>query len=88
MAERNFYHDRNDISAPARRLFAITPDDATDLVMVTRGIYVGGAGNLEVVTEQGDTEIFVAVPTGTILPVMAVRVRAANTTATSLVGMT
>lgn len=49
------------------------------------GIYVGGAGNVTVVTEDGTNVTFNAVPVGTILPIRTQKVMAA-TTATLLVG--
>jgi len=52
-----------------------------------RALYVGGAGDVKVVTVGGSTVIFSAVPAGTILPVAVVRVFSTGTTATSLVGM-
>lgn len=52
-----------------------------------RALYVGGSGDVKVVTVGGSTVTFTAVPAGTILPVACVRVFSANTTATGLVGM-
>lgn len=48
-------------------------------------IYVGGAGNVTVVTEEGNTITFTAPPVGTILPIRTQKVMAA-TTATLLIG--
>jgi hypothetical protein len=48
-------------------------------------IYVGGAGNVTVVTEEGNTVTFTAPPVGTILPIRTQKVMAA-TTATLLIG--
>ncbi len=49
------------------------------------GIYVGGAGNVTVVTEEGTTVTFTAPPVGTIIPIRTQKVLA-STTATLLVG--
>jgi hypothetical protein len=51
------------------------------------GIYVGGAGNVEVITRSNAAVIFNNVPAGTILPVRAIRVNSTNTTSTSMVGI-
>jgi hypothetical protein len=48
-------------------------------------IYVGGAGDVTVVTEGGSTVTFKAPPVGTILPIRTQKVTAA-TTATLLIG--
>ena len=48
-------------------------------------IYVGGAGNVVVVTEEGNTVTFTAPPVGTILPIRTRKVMVA-TTATLLIG--
>ncbi len=48
-------------------------------------IYVGGAGDVTVVTEGGTTVTFKAPPVGTILPIRTQKVTAA-TTATLLLG--
>lgn len=67
---------------------AITPNDGADLPIITRGIWVGGAGNLSVVClNTGATVTFSGIPAGTLLPLQTARVRATNTTATLLVAM-
>lgn len=45
-------------------------------------LYIGGAGDVSVVTSGGDIVTFAAVPAGTTLPVEVVKLRATNTTAT------
>lgn len=72
---------------PADRAFTITPHNTNDLADVTRAIYVGGAGDLRVLTVQGNDVVFPAVPAGTILPIRVQRVFATNTTATNIVGL-
>ena len=75
-------------TSPARGAFAITPNDDTILGCMTRGIYVGGAGDLSVLmADDDDPVIFVAVPAGTVLPIRVNKVRSTGTTATSLVGV-
>lgn len=79
-------YDRG-LNAPAADAFAITPDDGADLAVVARAIYVGGPGNLEVVTLAGTTVLFAGLVAGSTLPCSVSRVRATNTTATNLVGL-
>ncbi len=72
---------------PASGAFAITPSDTTVFERNTRGIYVGGTGNVAVKTVEGDTVTFSAVPVGTTLAIMATQVLATGTTATLMVAM-
>jgi hypothetical protein len=45
-------------------------------------LYVGGTGNVSVITIGGDQITFNGVPAGTTLPVQVLKLRATNTTAT------
>jgi hypothetical protein len=72
---------------PAQDAFAITPSDSINFGAMSRFIYVGTAGDVAAVTAQGTVVIFASVPKGTVLPLMAVRINATNTTASQLVGM-
>ena len=63
---------------------AITTSDTADNFFSS--IYIGGGGNLVVVTEGGTTVTFTGVLIGTIIPIRVVKVKATSTTATNLVG--
>lgn len=65
---------------------AITPSDATDLPALTDGIYVGGAGVVVAVFQDGSTASFTAVA-GEILPLRVKRVNSTSTTASLLVAL-
>ena len=73
--------------SPAANGFGITPNDATDLAEVTRALYVGGAGDVQVTLLSGATLTFSNVNAGTFLPIRAVRVLATGTTASAIVGL-
>lgn len=75
------------LQVPARNGFAITKHDTNYLAHATREIYVGGVGDVAVLTIGGDTFTFKAVPTGTRIAVQAVKVLATGTSATDLVGL-
>jgi hypothetical protein len=75
------------LDAPGTDAFAITPHDSTNFNENCRAIYIGGAGNIVVVTKAGNAVTFTGVLAGTILPVRAMRVNSTNTTATNLVGI-
>ena len=73
--------DRAGIASDA---FSITPSDAT--TQRASAVYVGGAGNVAVKTEDGTTLTFVGAQAGTILPIKTLQILATGTTGTSLVG--
>ena len=68
---------------------AVTPSDATPLADGTRGLYIGGAGDVTVIMAQdGKTPItFKAVPVGTLLPIAVNFVMATGTTATNILAL-
>lgn len=78
----------NPASGPATNAAAVTPADGTDLPDgIARALYIGGAGDVSLVTNGGSTVTFVALVAGTILPVLVKRVRSTGTTATDLVAL-
>lgn len=75
-------------SDPAHSAYVITPNDSTMLSAHTRGIYVGGVGDLTVLIYNDTVAVtFVGVPAGTLLPIRVSKVLATGTTATNLVGL-
>lgn len=78
----------SELTSPARGAKAVTPSDADDLPDgACRALYVGGAGNVSVVTLDGDEVTFVGVAAGTALPVRLTAVKSTGTTATSLLAL-
>jgi hypothetical protein len=74
--------------APTRHFRAVAPHNTNPIPGgPARSLYIGGAGDVEVVNEAGAAVIFTAVPAGTILPIEAVIVKAANTTATAIIAL-
>lgn len=72
---------------PAPRATAVTPSDTTVLAP-TRGLWVGGVGNVAVLPAGQDTPVtFTAVAAGTFLPITVTKVMATNTTATNIVAL-
>ncbi len=75
-------------AAPADEAAAVTPSDTVDLAVPTRGLYVGGAGNLSVeMKTTGSAIVFTGVPQGSVLPIAVTRVNATLTTATAIVAL-
>lgn len=73
---------------PATKAAAVTPSDTDELAAVTRGIYVGTTGDLEVVMADDTAEVvFKAVPAGTLLPIRVKQVLDGNTTADDIVAL-
>lgn len=74
-------------SSPARNAFAITPHNSNLIAHITRGLYVGVAGNVKVTMESGEEVTFVGVPAGYILPIRVKIVWSTGTTATTMLGL-
>jgi hypothetical protein len=81
--------DKNAMLGTFQRFLDIdaSKSDTVDLPQVALKIYVGAVGNVKITGVDGDTFTFLAVPAGTILPVMAKRVFVTGTTATALCGL-
>jgi hypothetical protein len=68
--------------------FAITPNDGAELDFVTSKLWVGSAGDVEIVlADDSVAVILVGVPAGTMLDLRIKQVKAAGTTAGDLVGI-
>jgi hypothetical protein len=75
------------ISLTYREAVAVTPSDNTSLTLVADALYIGGTGQVTLVTQGGSTVAFSAVPAGTVLPVSASRVNNTATNATAIVAL-
>lgn len=85
---QDFFNRPGDVNSPAYNAVAVTPSDSTDMTVVSRAIYVGGAGNITVnMAGSGTAVTFTAVPAGSMLPIAVARVKSTGTTATSIVAV-
>jgi hypothetical protein len=84
MADR-YANCGDDLLSPARHAAAVVPSDAADLPTSSKQLWVGGAGDVALITVGGDTVTYHSVPAGTYLRVRAARVLATPTTATNIV---
>jgi hypothetical protein len=75
----------DDLLGPARHAAAVAPNDSADLPTSSKRLWVGGAGNVALVTVGGDTVVYNSVPAGCYLQVRAARVKATGTTASNIV---
>jgi hypothetical protein len=80
----------------ASRGAAVTPSDTVNIPNVATEdgsgnngcvLYIGGTGNIRVLTAGGDDVTFTQVQVGTFLPIQVLRVYATNTTATAIVAL-
>lgn len=77
-----------DLSSPASRAIAVTPNNDADLPVLARSLWIGGAGAVRVIlADDTDPVTISAIPAGTLLPVIVKRVLATGTTATAIVGL-
>jgi hypothetical protein len=72
--------------APFIGAVLLVKSDVT-VVPATRGVYVGGAGNLNVVMENGTTALFTAPPVGTTLDISIIQLLETSTTATACLAL-
>lgn len=78
-------------TAPARTfssgtIESLTPSD-TDTFAPCRGVYVGGGGDLRVLTEGGEDVTFSGALTGVVYAIRIKKVFETGTTATDLLGL-
>lgn len=77
----------------AEEYVAVTPSDTDDFMSagnkfrLTRGIYVGGAGNFVAVDGRGSTVTFTGVTAGSVIPIRCKRINSTSTTATNMVAL-
>ena len=83
----NYKNHISRLDSPAEYAFSITPSDSTNLPNATRGIYIGGDGNLNLRTIGGSVVVFQNLVAGTVLPVRATAIYSSNTSATGLIGL-
>lgn len=74
------------MSDPATDARSVTPSDLVDLDPWADALYVGGAGNVTIVTIGGTEVTFVGVQAGSVIPIGARRVLT-STTATNIVAL-
>ena len=74
------------LTAPGDRFWTVIPNDAVDLVAVTRAINVSVSGPVKVTTLGGDV-VTISVAAGGAFPGMFTRVWATGTSAGTIVGI-
>jgi len=80
----NFSNHTTGLESPAAGAFLIAPDDANDLAVKPRCLYVGAAGDISV--RMNGTDVTFENVSG-FLPIRPERVFAAGTSATNIIGL-
>lgn len=75
-------------SAPSNYYAAVTPDNATNFPEGRcRSLFIGGAGTVVAVRDDGTAITFAGVAAGSTLAIGCIRVNSTGTTATSIVAL-
>jgi hypothetical protein len=82
-----FQSNATGLTSPGRNAEAVTPSNDADLPTTARALYIGGAGDVALITAGGNTATFTGLSAGQILPITAARVLATATTATNIVAI-
>jgi hypothetical protein len=72
-------------SDPAIDAEVVTFD--VDVTNGARGLYIGGTGNLAVITSRGNTRTFYNAQAGSVVPIRVRRVLSSGTTATNILAL-
>lgn len=95
MVSDKFQKQETGLDSPAEDGFTITPDNNANLSEYPRAIYVGGAGDIVLVTKKGTELIFYGCLVGTVIPIRVKKILVnssdsptVTTTATNLIGLT
>lgn len=82
-----FSRFQQDNYSPITHAAEVAPSDAEELAYVTRALYVGDGGSVKVTMQDSGVVTFVAVPTGTTLPIRVKKVFDTGTDADSIVAL-
>lgn len=72
---------------PARDAKAVTPGSSALASGVCKALYVGTAGDVNVITEAGTTVLFAGVTAGSVLPIRCSHVLSTSTDADDIVAL-
>lgn len=72
-------------ASSARDAATVTKSDST--IVNCDAVYVGGTGDVAVLTAKGTTITFPSVPAGALLPIKCQKIMSTNTTATDMVAL-
>ncbi|GJQ63521.1 MAG: hypothetical protein SCALA702_25740 [Melioribacteraceae bacterium] len=86
MAQDKYPFEQN--NSPALNAFNVTPHDINELSNVTRAIYVGTGGDINITLRDDSTPVILKnVSSGTLLPLRVKLVKTTSTTAQDIIGL-
>lgn len=85
--EDDFTGHTDGLTSPATAAEEITPDDTFELAFVTRAVYAGQGGDMNVMLKSGDTVVLRNLQAGVIYPLRVTHVLATGTTANDIIGL-
>lgn len=74
------------VYSSGEKAVAVTPSDAT-VLEASKGLYIGGSGNVAVTMKDGTSVTFTGISAGMIHPISVTKVKATGTTATNIVAV-
>ena len=85
---RRSYEGSGNVTAPYTRGYVVTTHDTNPLTYTTRGIYVGGAGNITGRFVDATADVLITgLLVGNVYPFVLSHIRATGTTATLIVAL-
>ncbi len=73
------------LQTPLTSGYAVIPSDTEDLPAVSRGVYLGTAGDISVVMKDGSSLVWKNLAAGIVYPFRVSRILATGTTAADIV---
>lgn len=86
MAKDWFEPSDHNLSAPARRAFAITPDNTNEIDPLPKAVRFNTAGTVALRAVDSAADVSLTVAAGEVLALRVSHIRATGTTATGIVG--
>ena len=83
----NYASHASGLNSPGIKHYVVTPNDSTDFAVNFRSVWIGGAGNVVIVTDDGVAVTYQGAAAGSTIPMRGKRINATGTTATNMVGM-
>ncbi len=88
MIRDSFDSVTDSLISPARKAFAILPNDTSDFEIATKAVYIGSGGDLTFQAIGDDADVTMRnIASGSVIAIRMRAIRATGTTATDIVGL-